>query len=273
MQLWQILTDPLELGFMRVALLAAFLSGLNCSMVGVFVVLRRMAFLGGALSHTILPGIVAAYLVGIPIFWGALAAGILTALGTGWITDRKNIREDTAVGIVMTAFFALGLLLMSTQPNFRDFNSLLFGNVLAVTPADLVLIGGVSIIVLAGILLCFKELKLATLDPEYGELIGVRPNLLKYFLLVLTALSVVSAVQVVGALLAAALLITPAATALLLARKLRWILPIAFAISCVSTLSGLYFSYYFSVSSGAAIALSTTACFLLARLTCLFRPL
>ncbi len=267
------LTAPFEYGFMRQALVAAILCGWSCSLVGVFVVLRRMAFLGGALTHTILPGLVFAALKGFQLFWGALAAGLITALGVGWISDKRTIREDTAIGIVMTAFFALGLLMMSLENNFRSFSGLLFGNVLAVSGNELVLIATVFAIVVLALILFHKEWELATFDAEYGKLIGIKPRLLHYGLLVLAALSVVSAVQVVGALLAAALLITPPATGLLLSRQIPGIMAVAIFTATLSAMVGLYVSYYFAASSGAAIALTSTACFISAKLFRMFRPL
>lgn len=270
--LWNWIVEPLQLQFMRMALAASLLAALNCGLVGVYVILRRMAFLGGALAHTVLPGLVFAWLRNIPLFWGALAAGLVTALGVGLITDKKKIHEDTAIGILLSAMFALGLLLMSLQRDFRDFSNLLFGNILTVTPADLWLSLMVSAILLLVLILFFKEFELSTLDEEYARLIGVRPTLLRYVLLILIALSVVSAVPVVGALLATALLITPPATAALLTRSLKSMMLVSTLLGMASGIAGLYISYYAGVSSGAAIALSATAFFLMAKAFRFLKP-
>ncbi len=247
------------------ALLACFFSAANCGIIGVYVILRRMSFLGGALAHTILPGLVFAWMRSIPLFWGALGAGLLTAVAVGWLTDRRKIHEDTAIGITLSAMFALGLLLMSLQRDFRDFSNLLFGNVLTVQAADLYLSLAVCAIVLLFLALFFKELELSTVDPEYARIIGVRPVFLRYLLLILVALCVVSAVPVIGALLATALLITPPATAALLTRSLLPMMLLSMGVGVFSGITGLYISYYAGVSSGAAIALTATACFLLAK--------
>lgn len=259
-----LITEPLEFNFMRYALLAIVLAGLNCAVVGVYVVLRRMAFMGGALSHTILPGMVFAYLRGVHLFWGALIAAIITALGVGWLSSRRRMREDTAIGVMLSAMFALGVVMMSRVRSFRDFGDLLFGSILAVTPQDLYLTGGVTVVVLTVLTLFHKELELSSYDPEYSRVIGARPNRLRHVLLLLVALSVVSAVQIVGALLATALLITPAAAATLLARSLPGAMVLSSLIAIGSGITGLYISYYQNISSGAAIVLCSSACFIAA---------
>jgi len=262
----QWVVQPFEMQFMRFALLAAVLAALNCSLVGVYVILRRMSFLGGALAHTILPGLVFAWLRNIPLFWGALGAGIITALGVGWIADRKRVHEDAAIGIILSAMFALGLLLMSLQGNFRDFANMLFGNILTVSPADLVLTISVTTLLMVAFTLLYKEWELSTLDEEYARLVGLRPVFLRYLLLILVALSVVSAVPVVGALLSTALLITPPATAALLAGSLRGMILVSAMVGALSSIIGLYVSYYAEVSAGAAIALTATGFFLIAKI-------
>lgn len=272
MIVWSWITEPLQMQFMQMALAASILAAVNCGLIGVYVILRRMAFLGGALAHTVLPGLVFAWLRNIPLFWGALAAGLITALGVGWVTDKKKIHEDTAIGILLSAMFALGLLMMSLERDFRDFSNLLFGNILTVNPTDLWLSLTVSGILILVLILFFKELELSTLDEEYARLIGVRPTLIRYLLLILVALSVVSAVPVVGALLATALLITPPATAALLTRSLKSMMVVSTGIGILSGISGLYISYYAGVSSGAAIALSATTLFFGAKFYRMLRP-
>ncbi|MBL8093857.1 MAG: metal ABC transporter permease, partial [Anaerolineales bacterium] len=131
-----LLLDPLRYEFMRFGLLAAALVGVACASIGVYVVLRRMAFIGDALAHTILPGVVGAYLLKANLLLGALVAGLLTALGIGWFSRRGEVREDTAIGIMFTGMFALGILMMSTVQSFRDFTHILFGNILGVTGSD-----------------------------------------------------------------------------------------------------------------------------------------
>ena len=188
-------------------------------------------------------------------------AGLATALLIGWLAQRQEIREDTAIGIVFTGMFALGILLISTVRSFRDFTHILFGNILGVTTQDLAFIGGVAVVVLLLLALFHKELELASVDPGYATAIGLPVNGLRYLLLALLALTVVSAIQAVGVVLTSALLITPAATASLLTHRLTPMMAVATLVAIGSSGAGLYASYYASVSSGAAIVLvCTLAC-------------
>ncbi|GHC00890.1 metal ABC transporter permease [Cerasicoccus arenae] len=255
------LLDPFAAPFMQRALLAAALAGVNCAVIGVYIVQRRMSFFGGALSHTVLPGMVFAFLRGLDIFWGALGAALATAFGVSWLARRREVGEDAAIGVVLSGMFALGVLMMSQVNSFRDFNALLFGSVLGVAPADLILTAIVTVIVLIAVGLINKELELASVDPEYARVIGARPDRMRTVLLVLTALSVVTAVRVVGALMATALLITPAAAALIWARSVGIAMLLASGIAAFSVIAGLIISYQFDFSSGASIVLASTACF------------
>lgn len=258
------LTAPFQFTFMQTALLAAVLIGLACASIGVYVVLRRMAFIGDALSHTILPGVVVAYLGGWSLSAGALLAGVGTALGIGWLSRREVIREDTAIGVVFTGMFALGVLLMSQARSFRDFTHILFGNILGVTADDLRLIAGITGGVLLLLFLFHKELELTSFDPIHAEVIGVKASWLRYLLLLLLAFAVVSSIQVVGVVMTSALLITPAAAASLLTHRLWRMMGIAIVIAVASGVIGLYASFYANVSSGAAIVLACTGFFFLA---------
>jgi manganese/iron transport system permease protein len=250
--------------FMRNSLLAIVLVGTLCATIGVYVVLRRMAFIGDALAHTVLPGIVFAYFNGISLFFGAVVAGLLTALGIGWLSRRETLREDTAIGIMFTFMFALGILLMSTARSFRDFTHILFGNVLGVTPNDLTLIGIVAAIVLGALILFHKEFELTSFDPIHAEVIGLRADRLRYGLLILLALTVVTAIQAVGVVLTSAMLVTPAATASLLTNRLPRMMLIAIGVAISAGVIGLYASYRYNVASGAAIVLACTLLFGLA---------
>ena len=258
------LIAPFRYGFMQTALLATVLIGLACASIGVYVVLRRMAFIGDALAHTILPGLVIAYLNSWNLFGGALVAGVLTALGIGWLSRREEIREDTAIGIMFTGMFALGVLLISTVRSFRDLTHILFGNILGVTGGDLALILVITTVTLALLFLFHKELELTSFDPIHAEVIGLRPDRLRYLLLVLLAFTVVSSIQVVGVVMTSALLVTPAAAASLLTHRLLRMMVIAVIIAIASGVIGLYASFYADVSSGAAIVLACTGFFALA---------
>ncbi len=255
------LFEPLRYSFMQTALLAAILVGITCATIGVYVVLRRMAFIGDALAHTALPGLVVAYLNGWSLFGGAVVAGLLTALGIGWLSRREEVREDTAIGILFTGMFALGILLISTTRSFRDLTHILFGNILGVTPADLLLIGGVTLITLLALVAFHKELELTSFDPTHAEVIGLRADRLRYMLLILLSLTVVTSIQVVGVVLTSAMLVTPAAAAALVTNRLPRMMIIASLIAVASGVAGLYISFYQNVSSGAAIVLMCTLFF------------
>jgi manganese/iron transport system permease protein len=258
------LIEPFRLPFMQTAALAAILVGITCATLGVYVVLRRMAFIGDALSHTVLPGLVVAYLNQWNLFGGAVIASVLTALGIGWLSRRQAVREDTAIGVLFTGMFALGILLMSTVRSFRDFSHILFGYILGVTGDQLLIIAGIAVVILVTLLVMHKELELSSFDPVHAQVIGLRVDRLRYVLLILMALAVVAAVQAVGVVLTSALLVVPAAAASLISKRLPTMMLLAVLIAVFSSLIGLIFSYRVDVSSGAAIVLTCIACFAVA---------
>ncbi|MBC8162213.1 MAG: metal ABC transporter permease [Roseiflexaceae bacterium] len=258
--------EPFSFAFMRNGLLAATLVGLTCATIGVYVVLRRMAFIGDALAHTTLPGLVVAYLQGWNLFGGAIVAGLLTAVGIGWFSRRDAVREDTAIGVVFTAMFALGILLISTLRSFRDLTHILFGNILGVTTDDLLVIAVIALVVLVMLALLHKELELTSFDPIHAAQIGLRADWLRYVLLMLLALTVVGSIQVVGVVLTSALLVTPAAAASLVTNRLGWMMVISIVVAIGGAVVGLYASYYANVPSGASIVLACTAGFAIAGL-------
>ena len=247
--------------FMQKGLAAVFMVGVTCAVLGCFVVLRRMAFIGDAIAHTALPGIVIAYLKHLNLFVGALVAGLFTALGIGWLSNREELREDTAIGVLFTGMFALGILLVTCSKSFHDFPSLLFGNVLEVTRADLILMGAILAVVMLVVALFYKELELASVDPSYSTVIGLNVGRLRTILLVLLALAVVTAIQTVGVILTSALLITPAAAASLVTGSLLRMMIVAAVLAVLSGMVGLYASFQYGVASGAAIVLTGTAFF------------
>lgn len=255
------LTEPLRYSFMQTGLLAAVLVGVTCAVLGVYVVLRSMAFIGDALAHTILPGLVSAYLLGLNLLGGAVVAGVGTALGIGWLSRRGTLREDTAIGVIFTGMFALGILLMSTVNSFRDFSHMLFGNILGITWMDLAFIAGLTLVVLAALFLFHKELELTSFDPTHALAMGLKADLVRYGLLVLLSLTVVAGIQAVGVVLISALLITPAAAASLVTNSLPRMMALSAAFAAFSGVAGLYASYYLNVASGAAIVIACTVCF------------
>lgn len=258
------LLEPFTFGFMQRGLAAGVLAGVACAVLSAFVVWRRMAFVGDAMAHTILPGVVIAFLRGANLFVGALIAAIITALGIGWFSRDREVREDTAIGVMFSGFFALGILLLSRVSSYQDLTHILFGDILGVSTADLWIIGGVTVLVLIAVALFYKELLLTSFDPGHAVAIGLSPELVRYGLLILLALTVVAAIQAVGVVMVIALLVTPAAAASLLARQLPRIMGLGALFAVLSAVVGLYASYYGNVASGAAIVLTLTAIFLLA---------
>lgn len=259
--------EPLRYSFMVRGLLAAALVGVICSIVGAFIVLRGMAFFGDALSHTILPGVAAGYLVGGgssgSIFWWALATAVISALTIGVISRLSKIKEDTAIGIIFAGMFALGIALISTVKNYSvDLVHFLFGNVLAVTTQDLALIGVFGGVVLVVLLAFYKEFLLISFDPVLAVTLRLPARLFEYLLLILIAVTIVVSLQTVGVALMVAMLVTPAAAAFLLARRLPAMIALSALIGSLSGIVGLYISYYSNIASGSAIVLVATSVFL-----------
>lgn len=249
---------------MRTAFAASLLVGTTCSILGVFVVQRRMAFIGDAIAHTTLPGLVIAWLNQWNMSVGAFAAATITALGIGCLSRQEHLREDAAIGILYTGMFALGITLMSTVKSYRDFSHMLFGNILGVSDTDLIGIALVALIVLGTLGLLHKEMVLTSVDQAHSQVIGLSASRMRYILLLLLSLAVVTGIQAVGVVLTSALLVTPAATAALLTRRLLPMMLFAALIACASGIAGLYASYYAGVSSGGAIVLTCTLCFAVA---------
>ncbi len=253
---------PLQYPFMQRGLIAAVMVGVLCSIIGTYVVLRGMAFIGDALAHAVLPGVAVAYLVQGNLLIGALGAGVATALGIGFLIQRAQVKEDTAIGVLFAGFFALGVLLLSTVRSYTvDLTHILFGNVLGVSTADLAATAVLGAVVLGTIVLLYKELLLMVFDPVLAAAIRLPLNLLRYLFLVLLSVTVVVSIQTVGVALVVAMLVTPAATASLLTQRLPTMMLTAAGIGVVSAVVGLYLSFYVDVASGAAIVLVCTAVF------------
>lgn len=270
----EFLLSPLHYEFMVRGLLAAITVGVVCAVLGTYVVLRGMTFFGDALAHAILPGIAVAYLVGGgaqgPLFWGGLVAGVGTALGIGALSKSGQVREDTAIGVIFAGMFALGVALISTVRNFSvDLTHLMFGNVLGVSPANLALTLIFGALVLVLVVAFYKEFLVISFDPVLAKILRINDQRFRYLLLVMLAVTVVTSLQTVGVGLMVAMLVTPAATASLLTRRLPTMMLVAATIGALSAVIGLYLSYYVSVASGAAIVLVCTAFFLL---TLVFAP-
>lgn len=263
------LLEPMQYAFMQRAAIAVVLVGAVCAVVGTYVVLRGMAFLGDALSHAILPGVATGYLIHGPshaaLFWWSLATALATSVGIGAVSRRTQLKEDTAIGIIFAGMFALGIALISTMKSYAtDLTHILFGNVLAVGPVDLWLIAGFGGVALLGVILFYKELLVVSFDPVLASTLRLPATALHYMLLLLIAVAIVVSLQAVGVALMLAMLVTPPATAYLLVRRLRTMMMLAAGLGAFSGLAGLYLSYYLNMASGAAIVLVGTALFLLA---------
>jgi manganese/iron transport system permease protein len=262
------LFEPFRYAFMLRGLLAVSTVGTVCAVIGVFVVLRGMAFFGDALAHTILPGIAAGYLVSggarPSLFWWALVTAIVSALGIGTISRSTRLREDTAIGIVFAGMFALGIAMISTVRSYSvDLSHFLFGNVLGVSSGDLWRIAIFGGLILLTIFALYKEFLIIAFDPMLATTLRLPERLLHYLLLVLMAITIVISLQTVGVALMLAVLVTPAATAALLTRRLPLMMLFAALIAVSSGLIGLYFSYYLGVAFGAAIVIVCTLWFML----------
>jgi ABC-type Mn2+/Zn2+ transport system permease subunit len=258
------LLDPLQFNFVIRALIAATLVGIICPVLGTYIILQGMSFFGDALAHTILPGVVIAFLLGWPLAVGALIVGVFTALGIGVLTDHGALKEDTAIGVIFVGMFALGIALLSTVGNYTiDLAHFLFGNLLSVSVSDLWIIFGLGFVVLLAIALFYKEFLVIAFDPILAQTLRLHTVFFRYLLLILIAITIVASLQVVGIALALAMFITPAATASLMSRRLPTMMGISAMLGVFSSVVGLYASFYLNIASGAAIVLVATALFLL----------
>lgn len=260
---------PLAFPFMVRGLMASALVGALCAVMGTYVVLRGMAFFGDALAHAILPGVAVGYLATgggrRTLFWWALGTAVLMAVGIGGVSRRARIKEDTAIGIVFAGMFALGIALISTVRGYAvDLAHFLFGNVLAVSPHDLLLIGAFGGGVLTAVILFYKEFLVISFDPDLAATLRLPTSFLRYLLLVLIAVTVVVSLQTVGVALVLAMLVTPAATAYLLVKRFSHMMGLGAILGALSGVLGLYLSYWTGIASGAAIVLVAIGFFLVA---------
>lgn len=262
------LLNPLGYAFMVRGLIAAFIVGIVCAVLGTYIVLRGMALFGNALAHAILPGVAVGYLLAGNqqswLFAGGLAAGIFTALGIGAIS-KEGLKADTATGVIFTGMFALGIALISTVRSYTvDLTSFLFGNVLGVSNGDLWLIGIFGGLVILTILAFYKEFLVLSFDPVLAKTLRLPTSFLNHLLLFLIAVTIVLSLQAVGIALMSAMLVTPAAAAYLLTRRLPVMMALSATIGAISAVTGLYVSFYINIASGPAIVLTCTLFFLLA---------
>ena len=247
---------------MRRALLTAIVVGALCSSIGTYVVLRKLSFIGDGIAHASFAGIVIAYLRGLDYYVGAGIVAVLTALGIGYVNRRGRVALDTAIGVLFTGAFALGVFLMSKQAHYNvDLEGFLFGNILAVTKGGVVLIVVLGLLVALSLALLYRDLLFTSFDPIVAEAAGINAAFVDYALLVLLALTIIISLESVGIVLVAALLVTPAASAYQLTRRFVPMLVTSACIGTACSIVGLYLSYYLNASSGATIVLLVTVVF------------
>jgi ABC-type Mn2+/Zn2+ transport system permease subunit len=259
------LTEPWDFEFMQRALIASVFVSVVAGVVGTFVILKGMAFVGDALPHASFGGVAIAFVLGTSLYLGGAVAALVTALLIGVIGRRGVIRYDTAIGILFVGAFATGILVMSTQDNYTaDLFSFVFGNVLGVSWDDVWLTAAVGVAILALVAVFYKELLFASYDPTMAAASGLPVDAIQFGLLAMLALVTVIAMQTVGVVMVVALLITPAATAQLLTRSLSSMMLVAALIGAVASVAGLYIAWHADVSASASIVLSATAMFAVA---------
>ena len=258
-------TGPFQYGFMLRALVVSMLVGLMCPLLGVYVVVRGLGFMSHALAHSVLPGMVAAFILGISPFFGAIPMALATALVSGYLIRRAGVSEDTSVGILFAGLFALGVVMLTLSRSVSvNLEEILLGRVLGVSLGDLYVTAALAGVVLAVVLGLHKELVFASFDPDGASVVGLPTEKLEYLLLALLSVVVVLALKAVGVILVISMLITPAAAALLIVRNFVRAMATAVLIGVSSAVAGLYLSFYYNLPSGPVMALVATGFFVLA---------
>ena len=253
-----LIIEPMQFGFMQRALLVSVLAATACGIVGTFVVLRGMAFLGDAIAHSALTGMAAAFLLGINIFAGALLWAIPASLTISAVTRRAGVRIDAVIGVMFAGGFAVGVIIIDTSANYAgDLLSVLFGNVLGASWSDVLAVGLLAAGVLLVVRLFYKELVFTTYDATVAEASGVPVRFLEYMLPLLVALTTVAALKTVGNVMVMSLLVVPAVTGTLLARRLATMMAATVATALVAVVTGLYLSYYLDLPTGPAIVVTS----------------
>lgn len=257
------LLEPLEFGFMQRGLIAAVLVAIVCGILGSFVVLKGLAFIGDGLAHASFGGVALAFVLGANVYLGAFIFAMGTALGIGVISRRGRIRFDTAIGVLFSGTFAFGILVISRVEAYTvDLFGYLFGDVLSITAGDLWTIGILGALVLLVVFAFYRQLLFVAFDPTVAAASGLPAGALNYLLLGLLGVTIVTSIQAVGIVMVVALLVTPAATAYLITRRFHHMILASCAIGSLSAVLGIYLSYYAAAASGASIILVATAIFL-----------
>jgi manganese transport system permease protein len=250
-----ILVQPLQYEFMVRAITLSIIVGVVCSMLSCFLMVKRWSLMGDAISHSVLPGVVISYILGIPFAIGAFVFGLMSVVGIGMVKARTRIKEDAIIGIMFTSLFALGIVLVSSIPSNIDLMHILFGYVLGITNADAIQTTALGLLTIGMVLFLYKDLVLFCFDPKHARAIGINTTMLYYALLVMLALTTVAAMQTVGVILVIAMLVTPGATGYLWTNRFDYMMCISIVSGVVACVGGAYASYYLNVSTGGAIVL------------------
>ena len=258
------LLEPFTYGYMTNAMWVSALVGGVCAFLSAYLMLKGWSLIGDALSHSVVPGVAGAYILGLPFALGAFVAGGLAAGAMLFLSERSGLKVDVIIGLIFTSFFGLGLFIVSINPMSVSIQTITMGNILAITPEDtlqLVIIGFVSLAIL---LAKWKDLMVTFFDENHARTIGLRPNLLKAIFFILLSASVVAAMQTVGAFLVIALVVTPGATAYLLCDRFPRLIVTSVAIGSVTSFFGAYISYFLDGATGGIIVTLQTTIFLVA---------
>ena len=254
----------LDFQFLQNALITSVMVGISAGIIGSFIILRGMSLMGDAISHAVLPGVALSYMLGSSYIIGATIFGMASAALIGFVTKHSRLKNDTAIGIVFSAFFALGIILISFARSSTDLYHILFGNVLAVRDSDMFLTAAVLVIVLIAVPLFYKQLKLTSFAPTIAKSYGWNISAINYGLMFLLTLVAVTSLQTVGTILVIAMRITPAATAYQLTDKLLVMIVLSTVFGTLSSIVGLYFSYSYNLPSGATIVMAAAVFFIVA---------
>ena len=264
-----LLIEPLSFEFMRLALLAAILLGILCAVVGTYLIVQGMGLLGDVIAHAVLPGLAIAFFFGVDIFIGAFISGTLSTFVITWIQSQSRVKVDVAMALVFSGFLALGITLITVLKSKLDLHQFLFGDILGVTTTDVMRTGAIAILILLLVKLFYKELLFYTFDPLGAQAMGLPVTVIRFGLTAAITLTIIASMQAVGVVLVVSLLIAPGITAYLLVKELHQMMICGAIIGIISSVAGMYISYYLNVPSGAAIVLVVSGLFLL---TLLFSP-
>lgn len=260
------LIEPLTFEFMRNAICTAILLGVLCAVVGSYLIVQRMGLLGDVIAHAVLPGLAIAFFFGIDIFLGAFISGTLSTLIIAWIQSQSRVKVDVAMALVFSGFLALGIMLITLLKSKIDLHSFLFGDILGVTSADVWRTLIITVVVLLCVKIFYKELLFYTFDPLAAQAIGLPVNLIHIGLISAITLTIIASMQAVGVVLVVSLLVGPGITAYLLVKELHQMMGLGAIIGVLSSVGGMYISYYLNVPSGAAIVLVVSCLFILSLL-------